>query len=462
MSTKIFANAADNNALFAQLKAGSNSEQAAKTRLETYARVINNYREFSKNLSSVRTRRFAGVTEIYNEGNQLFNATLAAYTRSFAGFLSIERDMDQGEALLKYLDLIGVTDGRRVLPNIGSEDLQDTGSKQKHSVKIEDPQEEIQFSPAVKIIPGSVHIIIKVAATDKEYHIHDNKKGKLWADAGVLSSGEVNYSQGTITFTPALTDLAADDVVDFVYVADLVGMNTADKNNRFTLKEGYYRMRTVLDSLIGEGNIATFAGTARSMGMDPAELLGAKLTELYVKYINARQVHAIVDNYVGDTVEMDEGSWKSQWHIYESQLSAFKAGLEDVDLALGKKAVKGCAATAYVVGINVASYFKKLSIINGFTKATDQNYINDLIGTTDSGIPVLLHTDIDPNEGYAVCKTSDGTLAPVLRGIFLPLSDTPGVGNFADPTQYAQGVYFQEGNELIVPELVQKFKLISA
>jgi len=87
-------------------------------------------------------------------------------------------------------------------------------------------------------------------------------------------------------------------------------------------------------------------------------------------------------------------------------------------------------------------------------------YINDLLGWYD-GIPVLRSTDIaegDNSEGvfYAIHKTADGQMAPLARGIYMPLTDTPTIGNYNNPTQMASGIYYQEGVRYMAPELVQK------
>ena len=79
-----------------------------------------------------------------------------------------------------------------------------------------------------------------------------------------------------------------------------------------------------------------------------------------------------------------------------------------------------------------------------------------------NGIPVLRSTDIVEdaanNEGvfYAIHKTADGQMAPLARGIYMPLTDTPTVGNYNNPSQMAAGIYYQEGTRIMAPELIQK------
>ena len=47
-------------------------------------------------------------------------------------------------------------------------------------------------------------------------------------------------------------------------------------------------------------------------------------------------------------------------------------------------------------------------------------------------------------------------VAPLARGIYMPLTDTPTIGNYNNPTQMAAGIYYQEGTRYMAPELVQK------
>ena len=87
-------------------------------------------------------------------------------------------------------------------------------------------------------------------------------------------------------------------------------------------------------------------------------------------------------------------------------------------------------------------------------------YISDLLGWYD-GIPVLRSTDIaeagnDTAVFYAIHKTPDGQMAPLARGIYMPLTDTPTIGNYNNPTQMASGIYYQEGTKYLATELVQK------
>jgi hypothetical protein len=98
-------------------------------------------------------------------------------------------------------------------------------------------------------------------------------------------------------------------------------------------------------------------------------------------------------------------------------------------------------------------------MIGKWKRNTEMTYINDLLGWYD-GVPVLRSTDIKEESGegvfYAIHKTADGQMAPLARGIYMPLTDTPTIGNYNNPTQMAAGIYYQEGTKYLAPELVQR------
>lgn len=213
------------------------------------------------------------------------------------------------------------------------------------------------------------------------------------------------------------------------------------------------------DMLIGENNLIALAAMQKSLKVNASDILAAKLVELFTKLINEKLVHAVIDPYTAvDAVDIDITKATTGFLDFRSQLDKFGATLVDVDGALAEKSVKGVRATAYLCGVYMADYFRKLTVTGKWVDNVANNYINDLIGYYD-GIPVLRHTDITTNEGYAIHKTYDGQLAPVIRGIFLPLTNTPAVGNYNNPTQISQGVFYQEGIQSITNLLTQKFTL---
>lgn len=438
----------------------SRSAQDAQLRKGVYGKLFSQFNELKE-----AYKQFSGYTEIPLLSNQYFNATMASFVRSFAGFLSIERLMDQPTALLYFMDLLGVTDNRIVLPNIGPENLKGINGRFSTGSQMVAGTTSYSISTGKKLIPGSVVLtLVHAADPSKQIIIRDDREGNLLAPAGILEAGTVDYkAAGRIDFTVgAGFTIAANDSYSIVAYEDVAGTpdwnGTAPGNNRFKMDMKNIMVTSEPDMLVAENNLMAMAAMQKAIGVNPQDVSGAKLTELYTKLINQKLVQALIRMHEGNILDFDLTGQMSNFHDFRSGLDLFSSCMVDVDTALAKKSVKGVKATAYVVGEKVANQFRKLADIGVFVDNTDSTYINDLLGYY-KGVPVLRHMDVGENEGYAVHKTADGQLAPTIRGIYLPLTNTPMIGNYNNPTQVAQGIYYQEANEPIVPELVQKFTL---
>ena len=447
------------------LEKSSRSKRDAVHRRKVYQKVYSNLDNVMQ-----EAKTYSGYAEIPLLSNQYFNATMASYVRSFAGFLTIERDMDQPNAMLYFLDLIGVIDKRAVLPNLGKEDLTNINARFQASQIFVPGQTEYSLSTSKKLIPGSIKIDLVHAANPKQsIRITDDHQGTLTSPAGYLAANTdgtvgVNYDTGVITFTlGSAFSIAPGDsffITGFEDVAGSPEFGTLNAlgNNRFTSDMKSINVTAEPDTLFTENNIMTIAAMKKALGTDPQDITGSKLTELYTKLVNQKIVNAIINSWSGDVVEIPTNAFINKFLDFNSRLDAFQGELVNIDTELAKKSIKAVAASAYIVGEKVGNWFKKLVNTGKFVDNTGATYINDLLGYY-KGIPVLRHTDIGINEGYAIHKTPDGLLAPVIRGIFLPLTNTPVVENYHNPTQFSTGVYYQEATEPIVPELVQKFTI---
>jgi len=469
--SRMFSEQVLNDALWNKMLRGSSrSQKDADARRNVYQKVFSTYEE----LRDV-AKTFSGMAEIPLLSNQYFNATVASYVRSFAGFLTIERSMDQPTALLWYMDLLGVTDNRKVLPNLGPEDLHGINARFQTSATLDAAQATYKIATNKKLIPGSVEIqLIHALDPSNAIIVRDDAHGNLLAPAGVLVANPLNelgvdYRTGVITFTinnaAGGFQIAADDKYSVLGYEDVAGdpafgQLTGPGNNRFKVGMQNIVVTTEPDMLVAENNLMAIAAMQKAVGANPAEVTGAKLTELYTKLVNAKLVKGLNDMWAGNVHQIDLNTsvvpGALTYTDYNSYLEKFMGELVEVDTELAKRSYKGVRATAYIVGFNVANLFQKLKMNGNFVMNTDSTYINDLVGYYN-GVPVMRHEDIGVDEGYAICKTADGQLAPLMRGIYLPLTNTPVVGNYNNPSQFANGVYYQEANAPIVPELMQKF-----
>lgn len=450
------------------------SHQDADCRSREYAKMFSRNQEISQmfgNSGNLLQKTFSGYAETPLLSTQYFNASVASFVSSFAGFMSIERDFEQPTGLFYWFDVLGVTDLRQVIPNLGPDNYQDIQSMGGFTLEIT-PADQTSFSSLIgrKIIPSSLRV--KVTTESESYELIDNGQGQFMAIAGKLNSSSINYLNGRVEFelASALAGDAQKEKIVIVGKEDVTGTpcNTVGASNahandkRFIAKLQQIALTTVPDMLIAEYNIASLGALKKATGSDMATFLFTKLRELYTKMINYKLVSTLEEGYVGNTMsdlDLTQDNLTGKFLDYRSRIDLFDAYLINVESALATKAVKGVTTTAYVAGNAAANQFQKGQMIGKWEKNTKMTYINDLLGWYN-GIPVLRSTDINEAAGegtfYAIHKTEDGQMAPLARGIYMPLTDTPTVGNYSNPTQMAAGIYYQEGTRYMAPELVQK------
>ena len=456
------------------------SIEDANLRSREYAKMFSR-NEDMKNLfnlgeGTMMQKTFSGYAETPLLSTQYFNASVASYVSSFAGYMSIERDFDQPNGLFYWFDVLGITDMRPVIPNLGADMYQDIQSMGGFTMNLT-PSTDAAYSSLIgrKIIPGTVRV--KIATETEKFELVDNGQGAFLAVAGKINAGTINYLNGKVEFELA-TPLAGDATKESIVVVgkedvtgtpcNTIGASNAHANDkRFVAKMQQIGLSTVPDMLVAEYNIAALGAMKKATGADMATFLFTKLRELYTKMINYKLVSTLEEGYNGnvmDDLDLTTTSMSGQFHDYRSRVDLFDAYLINVETALATKAVKGVNVTAYVAGNQACNQFQKGSVVGKWERNTKMTYINDLLGWYN-GIPVLRSTDIAEAQGegtfYAIHKTADGQMAPLARGIYMPLTDTPTIGNYNNPTQMASGIYYQEGTKYMAPELVQKvtFKL---
>lgn len=463
-------------AMMEALVNSSVSQDDANLRLREYAKMFSRNEEDMEifgigNRPNLLQKTFSGYAETPLLSTQYFNASVASYVSSFAGYMSIERDFDQPNGLFYWFDVLGVTDNRSVIPNLGPDNYQDIQTMGGFNLDLT-PAARADWNALVgrKIIPGTVRVKIQTAT--EKFELIDNGQGAFMAVAGKITDGTINYLNGRIDFTltTALSGDPATESITIVGKEDVTGTpcNTVGASNahandkRFIAKQQQLGLSTVPDMLVAEFNIAALGAMKKATGADMATFLFTKLRELYTKAINYKLVSTLEEYYTGDTLvdlDLSQAAVTGQFYDYRSRVDLFDAYLVNVESYLAQKAVKGVTTTAYVAGANAANQFQKGGINGKWKKNTKMTYINDLLGWYD-GVPVLRSTDIAENAGegtfYAIHKTADGQMAPLARGIYMPLTDTPTVGNYNNPTQMAAGIYYQEGTKYLAPELAQK------
>ena len=458
------------------LRCSSVSDADAGLRADNYAKLFSRNEEmkeaFMAPSSSIQQKMFSGYSETPLLSTQYFNATVASYLSSFAGYMSVERDFDQPNGIFYWFDVLGVSDLRTVIPNLGPDNYQDIQTMGGFTVDVEPNTSNPSYVTVTgrKILAGTVRVKIETAT--KKVELVDNAQGVFMAVASTIESGSINYLNGKITFTLASDLASAVTKIQVVGKEDTTGTpsntigasNAHQNDKRFMAKQMPLGLQTVPDMLVAEYNIAALGAMKKATGADMATFLFTRLRELYTKCINARLINTLQDGYKGivlNDLDLSNNptSLAGRFYDYRSRVDLFDSYLINIESALATKAVKGVKVTAYVAGNQACNIFQKGSMIGKFEKNTKMTYINDLLGWYD-GIPVLRSTDVKEEAGegtiFALHKTDDGQMAPLARGIYMPLTDTPTVGNYNNPTQMASGIYYQEGVKYMAQELVQK------
>jgi len=468
--------------MFDALRASSVSAEDANLRGREYAKMFARNDEmrnmFGTSDGNLFQKTFSGYAETPLLSTQYFNASVASYVSSFAGFMSIERDFDQPNGLFYWFDVLGVSDLRTVIPNLGPDNYQDIQTMGYFETEPGIENNGVQSLTGRKLIPGTIRV--KIEGTDgKKYELIDNGQGSFMSLPGVITNGTVNYLNGNIVFDFESGVVDGDSKVKIIGKEDVTGTpscttgasNEHANDKRFIAKMQQIALNTVPDMLVAEYNIAALGAMKKATGTDMATFLFTKLREIYTKTINYKLVKTLEEGYVGNTANiMDDldlsdagGVLSSRFYDYRSRVDMFEAYLVNVESTLAQKAVKGVTTTAYIAGANASNQFQKGAVIGKWERNTKMTYISDLLGWYD-GIPVLRSTDIKEEKVdgvqhgvfYAIHKTADGQMAPLARGIYMPLTDTPTIGNYNNPTQMASGIYYQEGVRYMAPELVQK------
>lgn len=377
-----------NPAMFEALRGSSVSDTDAKMRANEYVKMFTRNQDMMSNFgtrSDLQQRLFSGYAETPLLSTQYFNASVASYVSSFAGYMSVERDFDQPNGLFYWFDVLGVTDLRPVIPNLGVDSYQNINAMGAFELEIT-PAASAAYSSLIgrKLIPGSVRIKVKTA-TDS-FELIDNGQGTFMAVAGKLDASDINYLNGKVTLTlaTALTGDATKESITVIGKEDVTGTpsNTTGASNahandkRFIAKMQQIGLSTTPDMLVAEYNIAALGAMKKATGSDMATFLFTKLRELYTKMINYRLVSTLENGYgeAGGTALTDldlsttSTGLSKQFMDYRSRVDMFDAYLIDVETALASKAVKGVNTTAYVAGSAAANQFQKGGMIGKFEK----------------------------------------------------------------------------------------------
>lgn len=447
--------------LLGNLERSSNGTIGALSRLETYRQVCSEYDYLTtrhQKLRSFNSSTGAGYGDSASalSATHAIDATIRAYTSSIAGFFCKEVSINQANALVNHFDTLDILEDQIISPNLGAP-AKNLLKRADIKAKVTVAALEVSLNTGKAILPKSLRIGVYTAGDVLLGTITDDGVD-LVAKPGLVEDATVSFTAGTIEITFPTGSTAAYVNISGNSDASPLSGATAGARNHIKGKMVGFIVLTAPELLTYESNIIQSVAVSRSLNVDMDVFLAEKLAELFTIKINQDVALALKSGYEGDTKAITFAG--HSWDNVRSYSDYFYNQMTEVGEALIAKAYRGATMNVILVGKKAALPFLKLAQNGTFKKVVNPHMVG-LIGYLDDTIPVIRTDDIDDNEGYASHKSDDGEIAALLRAIFLPLTSTPEVGNFDNPTQVVGGIYYQEVITTLYPQMVQRFTVAS-
>jgi len=455
------------------LETSSMSAMDAENRAKNWDKVFSNLDEIVED-RNYATSGSPGYSSAGLHGIEFFDATVAAMIKSYAGIFSVERAMDQPNASLPYMNLYGVKTGALISPNIGVSNtfVEADGYVSKNLASADPTAANTVVNTAggdviidaIPMVPGS----LKITATEgaNVYVITDNGAGGLNAGPGVLEVGTVDY--GLSNNLPVITLKAGATIganaTDFVI--EFVQDTPKTINEKIKPELEYYNASTSPIIVPYEINQVANLSAKKALGIDMRQLTLGQITDEYTKVINKKTVDGVTKSASSlNEVTVDVSEFTIATSDYRTYLESFMAQLMMVDTAMAKKTEKGVKVSAYLVSLNLGDIFNQLEMISSkWVPNKGISYVDDVVGYYN-GVPVVRSKHVtdangtDELQGFAIHKTKEGQLAPLMRGIFLPLTNMDEVGSFDNPLLKSGGIFSYEGVSMLTQDLTIGFQV---
>lgn len=464
---------------------------AGAARMDAYASMCSNFDSLINraNKKSRLTNSAAAYADSADAVGQIsvgLDATIRGYVDSMSGFLCREEAINAPNALVTIFDAVDAFDDEIISPNLGSINYGKLRKSRPTSGMVTSSDGTYTFDPGKKLIPRNVRMSIfgTVAAGTEvqipEVTIFDDGYGHLVARDGVLTASSVDYANGKVDWTLAAT-ITVNGVaytptkVQVEVCIDMTGdPASAGTRTHIKGKQVGFLVSTAPELLTYEQNLIENISVSKTLGSDMEVYLSERLAELYTIRINTMMAECIDAYTADDTFEINFSG--VSFDNTRSYSDYFYNQLSEAMLAAKEKVYRLGEPNVILAGNKGIIPFRKLGQIGVFTKVKSSHVVG-LVGYLDDVTPVLqsdvIHEDSravnpedenTPGEGvfYMGYKSTDGTVAPLLRVIYLPLTTTPNVGNFANPIQTTGGYYFAESVYVLYKNALQRVRVFGA
>jgi hypothetical protein len=461
------------------LETSSASEIDAEARARAWDATFSNLDEIieDRNYSSggAAVAGAPGYSSLGLHGIEFFDATVAAMIKSYAGIFSVEKTMEQPNASLPYFNTYGVKTGNLITPNLGtSQTLTEADGyiNESFTVAQANAGNAVIGNTAgsgafnlesIPVVPGSVKITLTYDGASVV--LSDDGAGNLMASAGILSAGTVNYGLADNTpiisfVSPTAGSATSDTDVSIEFVQD----QPQELNESIKGELEYYTAKTAPIIVPYQVNQVANLSAKKALGINMRQMTLDQVTDEYTKIVNKKVVDQITlsANAKNESV-LDLSNYTVATSDFRTYLESFMAQLKMVDTAMAKKTEKAVKITAYLVSLNLGDIFSQLDFVTSkWVPNKDMSYVDDIVGYYNE-IPVVRSkyvTDSGPIfQGFAVHKTKEGHLAPLMRGIFLPLTNMDEVGSFNNPLLKQGGIFSYEGVSRLTNDLTIGFQV---
>jgi len=449
-------------------------ETSSVSALDAEARANNWDKVFSNLDEIIEDRTYAAGSPTYANnglhGVEFFDATVAAMIKSYAGIFAIERSMEQPNASLPFMNLYGVKTGEKITPNIGpSLTFTEADGYVKKNITVVggtpfllDVPGTGEAIPAIGITPGTV----KLTHTDNNGDVvtlTDNGAGYLVGPAGVITAGTVEY--GLDNQTGNLPVITVNFVADGTVVVEFVQETPQKLNEKIKPELEYYSASTNPVIVPYEINQVANLSAKKALGMDMRGMTLTQITDEYTKIINKKTVDGVESSAKSkNEATIDVSAFTIATSDYRTMLESFMSQLRSIDTVMAKKTEKSVNVSAFLVSLRLGDIFSQLELVTSkWVPNKDISYVDDIIGYFD-GIPVVRSKFVDDAsgtvyQGYAIHKTKEGQLAPLMRGMFLPLTNMDEVGSFDNPLLKSGGIFSYEGVSTLTKDLTVGFQV---
>lgn len=455
------------------------SEQDCEMRVQELEKTFSNLDEYRDDFYSAGPNPgnpgHPGFSDGRLHGIDFFDASISAAIKSYANLFCVEKNMNQPDASLPYFNIYGVKSAQIITPNIGKSRVftEAEGDFTFAGVfKKADAKDLFKFGPkeagdyrlnAIPIVHTRVLITFKELGGENDgriWSINDNGFGGLIAEPKFVEEGKIDYGHAdnvpAIEFKVNTNLIKANDVeIKVTYVED----TPKEQLERLKPEVGYYNASSAPIIVPYEVNQLTTMAVKKSLGMDMVSFTLRAVTDEYTKIINQKVAAGIMATAANRQERLiDLSGYGLAAGNNKSLVESFLNQLKGLDTAMAQKNEKVVYVSAFLTSVALGDLFYMFENTTPKWEANKAiTYIDDVCGYLD-GIPVVRTKHINDEtktllQGYATHKVKEGQLAPLMRGMFLPLTTMNEVGSFDNPLLKTGGIFSYEGVSPLTNEL---------